>query len=142
MRGAFQVVKHMGEDGDMDMKIKMDKIQEELKEKEEELESLEALNQTLVVKERKSNDELQEARKELISVRIVVNVIILLYVWNESSMKKFFMFYSLIGHWLKLLLMWGNGLIIYWKFYFTFLYYSISGTGQAVLLFLSSKWEI
>ncbi|RVW66153.1 hypothetical protein CK203_007403 [Vitis vinifera] len=46
---------------------KMDDIQEELKEKEEELDDLEALNQALVVKERKSNDELQEARKELIS---------------------------------------------------------------------------
>lgn len=70
MRGALQVMKHMGENGDMDMKIKMDEIQEELKEKEEELDDLEALNQALVVKERKSNDELQEARKELISVRI------------------------------------------------------------------------
>lgn len=67
MRGALQVMKHMGENGDMDMKIKMDEIQEELKEKEEELDDLEALNQALVVKERKSNDELQEARKELIS---------------------------------------------------------------------------
>ena len=70
MRGALQVMKHMRENRDMDMKIKMDEIQEELKEKEEELDDLEALNQALVVKERKSNDELQEARKELISVRI------------------------------------------------------------------------
>ena len=70
MRGALQVMKHMRENRDMDMKIKMDEIQEELKEKEEELDDLEALNQALAVKERKSNDELQEARKELISVRI------------------------------------------------------------------------
>ena len=70
MRGALQVMKHMRENRDMDMKIKMDEIQEELKEKEEELDDLEALNQALVVKERKSNDELQEARKELIGVRI------------------------------------------------------------------------
>ncbi|KAJ9698427.1 hypothetical protein PVL29_007490 [Vitis rotundifolia] len=92
MRGALQVMKHMGENGDMDMKIKMDKIQEGLKEKEEELDDLEALNQALVVKERKSNDELQEARKELISVRILVNVVIPLYVWNERLMEQFLCF--------------------------------------------------
>ena len=33
-----------------------------------ELEDLEALQQALVVKERKTNDELQDARKELIRV--------------------------------------------------------------------------
>ncbi|XP_020597085.1 protein INVOLVED IN DE NOVO 2-like isoform X1 [Phalaenopsis equestris] len=46
---------------------KIDKLSEELREKNEELEDLDALNQALVVKERKSNDELQEARKELIA---------------------------------------------------------------------------
>ncbi|CAK9188250.1 unnamed protein product [Ilex paraguariensis] len=66
MRGALLVMKHMGEDGDMEIEDKMHNIQKNLKEKEEELEDLEALNQALVVKERKSNDELQEARKELI----------------------------------------------------------------------------
>jgi len=39
-----------------------------LREKEGELNDLEALNQTLIVRERKSNDELQDARKELINV--------------------------------------------------------------------------
>lgn len=67
MKRALQVMKHMGEDGDVEMKKKMDTIKEELKDKEEELEGLELLNQALIVKERKSNDELQEARKELIS---------------------------------------------------------------------------
>ncbi|XP_059625242.1 protein INVOLVED IN DE NOVO 2-like [Cornus florida] len=69
MRGALQVMKHIGEgeDGDTKVKKKMDAIHEDLKEKEEELESLEALSQALIVKERKSNDELQEARKELIN---------------------------------------------------------------------------
>lgn len=53
----------------------MDEIRKKLKEKEAELEDLEAelknseaLNTTLFVKERQSNSELQEARKELISV--------------------------------------------------------------------------
>ncbi|KAL5703599.1 hypothetical protein ACHQM5_022128 [Ranunculus cassubicifolius] len=39
-----------------------------LKDNEEELENLETLNQILLLKERKSNDELQEARTELISI--------------------------------------------------------------------------
>ncbi|KAL5703598.1 hypothetical protein ACHQM5_022127 [Ranunculus cassubicifolius] len=39
-----------------------------LDEEEEELENLETLNQILILKEQKSNDELQEARTELISV--------------------------------------------------------------------------
>ncbi|CAK9188251.1 unnamed protein product [Ilex paraguariensis] len=69
MRGALLVMKHMGEDGDMEIEDKMHTIQENLKEKEEELEYLEALNQALVVKERKISDELQEARKELIDAK-------------------------------------------------------------------------
>lgn len=66
MRGALQVMKHMDED--MEIKKKMDEIEENLKEKIEELDGVEALNQALIVKERKTNDELQEARKELINV--------------------------------------------------------------------------
>ncbi|XP_024927008.3 factor of DNA methylation 4 isoform X1 [Ziziphus jujuba] len=65
MRGALQVMKHMDED--MEIKKKMDEIEENLKEKIEELDGVEALNQALIVKERKTNDELQEARKELIN---------------------------------------------------------------------------
>ncbi|KAK9279462.1 hypothetical protein L1049_013141 [Liquidambar formosana] len=67
MKGALQVMKHMGEDGDIDVKKKMDTIKEDLKEKEDELEGMELLNQALIVKERKSNDELQDARKELVN---------------------------------------------------------------------------
>ncbi|KAJ7980848.1 factor of DNA methylation 1-like [Quillaja saponaria] len=67
MRGALQVMKHMGEDGDVDVKKKMEEIRVDLKDKEEEWEGMEELNQALIVKERKSNDELQDARKELIS---------------------------------------------------------------------------
>lgn len=58
----------MGEDGDMEVMEKVEATLKELREKEGDLEDLEALNQTLIVKERKSNDELQEARKELINV--------------------------------------------------------------------------
>lgn len=37
-------------------------------EMQQELDDLESLNATLIVKERRSNDELQDARKELIQV--------------------------------------------------------------------------
>jgi hypothetical protein len=46
----------------------MDALHLDLREKEQSLRDMDALNQTLIIKERKSNDELQEARKELISV--------------------------------------------------------------------------
>lgn len=68
MRGALEVIKHMGDDTDTETKKRMDVIRADLQEKEEELEDLDALNQTLMVKERKTNDELQDARKELINV--------------------------------------------------------------------------
>ncbi|KAF2311832.1 hypothetical protein GH714_026958 [Hevea brasiliensis] len=61
LKGSLKIREHMGED-----KKKMDAINEELKEKEEELDALETLNQTLIVKERMNNDEVQDARKELI----------------------------------------------------------------------------
>ena len=68
MKGAIQVMKHMSEDGDMEVKRKMESIEEDLKDKQEDLEQMEELNQALVVKHRQVNDELQEARKELINV--------------------------------------------------------------------------
>ncbi|XP_026400207.1 factor of DNA methylation 1-like [Papaver somniferum] len=46
---------------------KIEELSKKLEEKEGETESLQDLNHTLIVKERKSNDELQEARKELIN---------------------------------------------------------------------------
>ncbi|KAK8955141.1 hypothetical protein KSP40_PGU007961 [Platanthera guangdongensis] len=66
LRGNLQVIKIMGGENS-EVTRKIDALNEELKEKMDELEDLEAINQTLVVKERKSNDELQEARKELIT---------------------------------------------------------------------------
>ncbi|KAJ4804133.1 XH/XS domain-containing protein [Rhynchospora pubera] len=66
LKGQLQVMQHMGGEEDSTMQQKMEELTEELKEKIEEMENIDALNQTLVVKERKSNDELQEARKELI----------------------------------------------------------------------------
>lgn len=66
LRSNIQVMKHMDDEGDAEMKQKMKEMEENLKDKVDEMESLEDLNQTLIVKERQTNDELQDARKELI----------------------------------------------------------------------------
>ncbi|KAL2498999.1 Factor of DNA methylation 4 [Abeliophyllum distichum] len=67
MRGAVEVMKHMTDEGDSEDTKKLELIEEELKEKVEENEYLMALSQNLIIKERNTNDELQEARKELIN---------------------------------------------------------------------------
>ncbi|KAK7272065.1 hypothetical protein RJT34_28443 [Clitoria ternatea] len=66
LKGAVQVMEHMKEEDDVE-KRKIDAIKLDLQDKEEELEGMEQLLQTLVVRERKTNDELQDARKELIN---------------------------------------------------------------------------
>ncbi|KAM7471640.1 hypothetical protein LguiA_009823 [Lonicera macranthoides] len=66
LKGKLQVLKHLGDQDDAAVQSKMKEMNEELEQKQEEMGDLESLNQTLVVKERQSNDELQEARKELI----------------------------------------------------------------------------
>ncbi|KAL4367823.1 hypothetical protein GQ457_05G032220 [Hibiscus cannabinus] len=66
LRGSLNAVRKMGDEDDVVLII-IEASLKELKEKERELEDLEALNQTLIVSERKSNNDLQEARKELIS---------------------------------------------------------------------------
>ncbi|XP_077239018.1 factor of DNA methylation 1-like [Tasmannia lanceolata] len=62
LTGRLQVMEHMGDD-DL-VKKKMLEMSKELEEKVGEMDDLEDLN---IIKERLSNDELQEARKELIS---------------------------------------------------------------------------
>ncbi|KAK1320992.1 hypothetical protein QJS10_CPA03g01640 [Acorus calamus] len=64
-KGQLKVMEHLGGDDDAVQK-KMREMSEELKEKMEEMDDLEALNQTLMIKERRTNDELVDARKELI----------------------------------------------------------------------------
>lgn len=56
----------------LEAKKKIDEIDQTLKDKDEELSSQIEFCNALIVKERSSNDELQEARKELISVCIFV----------------------------------------------------------------------
>lgn len=68
LKGKLNVMKHMQDDGDSEVLDKTDALHQDLREKEQSLRDLDALNQTLIIKERESNDELQEARKELINV--------------------------------------------------------------------------
>lgn len=64
------MMKHMTNEGDTEDEKKLESIEEELKDKEEELEGLESLNQNLIIKERMTNDEVQEARKQLFIVSL------------------------------------------------------------------------
>ena len=68
LKGKLQVMKHLGDEDDAAVQNKTEEMNDELQEKVDNLENMEAMNQILVVKERQSNDELQEARKELINV--------------------------------------------------------------------------
>jgi predicted RND superfamily exporter protein len=66
LNGTLQVMKHLEGDDDGDIHDKMEKLSERL---EHEKKRLEELSGELVKKERESNDELQEARKELIMLK-------------------------------------------------------------------------
>lgn len=68
LQGKLEVMKHMPGKEDSEAKSKIHELSEELKDKYAEMESIESLNQALVIKERQSNDELQHARKVLIEV--------------------------------------------------------------------------
>ncbi|CAM8967965.1 unnamed protein product [Rhodiola kirilowii] len=65
LKGMLNVMKHLGDD--VAVQTEMKKKKEELDEKLSELEYKEILRNNLITKERESNDELQEARKELIA---------------------------------------------------------------------------
>lgn len=67
LKGKLEVMKHLGDDDDDAVQRKMKEMTEELDQKIEDMNHLEDMNQTLVVKQRQSNDELQEARQELIA---------------------------------------------------------------------------
>ncbi|TVU46269.1 hypothetical protein EJB05_05794 [Eragrostis curvula] len=66
LRGKLEVMKHMGTEEDTNLK-EIEKMRESLQEKDDELEAIDSLNQTLIVKERRTNDELADAKKDLIS---------------------------------------------------------------------------
>lgn len=67
MKGRLNVMKHLTTAGDQDFIEILEELQKKLREKEEESKGLELLSQALILKERKANDELHLARKELIT---------------------------------------------------------------------------
>lgn len=68
LKGKLEVMKHLGSNDDAAVQNKIKEMNEELKQKMEEMDDMESLNQTLLAKERQSNDELQDARHALIDV--------------------------------------------------------------------------
>ena len=61
--------------GVFDQDKSLDAIHQQLMEKEEALSELEANNLVLTITERKLNQELQDAREELIDVRILFHLL-------------------------------------------------------------------
>ncbi|KAI7749791.1 hypothetical protein M8C21_012149 [Ambrosia artemisiifolia] len=79
-------------DSDYSMTVHINGLRDRLTEKEEELHDMDNLNQTLILREHMSNNELQAARKELINVLPHVlesNTIIGLKRMGEVSQKPF-----------------------------------------------------
>ncbi|CAN4086424.1 unnamed protein product [Withania somnifera] len=74
LKGKLEVMKHLGGNDDAAVQKKIKEMNEELKDKMEEMDSMESLNQTLLAKERQSNDELQDARRTLKEVRYPVSI--------------------------------------------------------------------
>ncbi|KAK9101792.1 hypothetical protein Sjap_019046 [Stephania japonica] len=68
LKGRMRVMAHLGGADDTVVQQKMKEMEKELEEKVEEMNDMHSLNQTLLVKERESNDELQEARKVLMKM--------------------------------------------------------------------------
>ncbi|VAH93031.1 unnamed protein product [Triticum turgidum subsp. durum] len=66
LQGKLEVMKHMPGEEDSESKRKIDELSAELQDKYDEMDAVEALHHTLLMKERISNDELQDARKKLI----------------------------------------------------------------------------
>lgn len=67
LRGQLKVMKHLEDEGDSEVLNKVQTLLRGLREKEEEFADLERMNQELIIKERKTNDELIEARAELVN---------------------------------------------------------------------------
>jgi len=79
LKGSLNVLKYMENDDDgAEVLKKVDSLQKDLRDKEQSLEDLDELNQALIIKERVSNDELQEARQALVNVRCFFKYIFLL----------------------------------------------------------------
>ena len=73
--------------------IQIDALRKELEEKVDELQSMDTLNQTLILKEHMSNLELQDACKELINVRFFLFFLHMVNVYWKCS--TFYVYYQL-----------------------------------------------
>lgn len=73
-RVSIQMAKPMGVEYNTEIYRKIKSLEKDLKDKEEELEDITTLYGAPMMKERNSNDELQEARKELIDVSLSPSV--------------------------------------------------------------------
>ncbi|TKY47428.1 hypothetical protein E2542_SST29488 [Spatholobus suberectus] len=67
LKGSLNVLKQMKDDEDTEVLKKVDTLQNDLRDKEQSLQYLDALKQTLIIKEREYNDELQEAQQALVN---------------------------------------------------------------------------
>lgn len=64
----IEVMKNVSREDDPARMTKSERMQEELKDKIEEMEEMESLNQALIIRESRSNEELEDARDELLKV--------------------------------------------------------------------------
>ncbi|KAJ4968611.1 hypothetical protein NE237_015312 [Protea cynaroides] len=74
LKETLEVMKHMGGEDDAEGKKKDASMKQDLEEKTGDLEDFESLNQTLIVKERNSNDELQMLGLKEMSGRAQIGV--------------------------------------------------------------------
>uniref|UniRef100_A0A0D9ZA70 Factor of DNA methylation 1-5/IDN2 domain-containing protein n=1 Tax=Oryza glumipatula TaxID=40148 RepID=A0A0D9ZA70_9ORYZ len=66
LRGKIEVMKMMGSEEDGTLK-ELDELRTKLEEKDDDMESMDSLNQALIIKNQRTIDELKEAKKELIN---------------------------------------------------------------------------
>lgn len=72
-------------ESDYSLIVQIDELKKELDEKVDELHDMEILNQTLILRERVCNDEIQDARKELINVRLSLFLSLPPYIYTHYS---------------------------------------------------------
>jgi hypothetical protein len=84
LKVSLNLLKDFKDEEDDELLKKVDDLEMDLKEKEESLQDLHELNQTLIIYERKINDELQDARKELINVSFFFFISILHFLLASS----------------------------------------------------------
>ncbi len=62
LRGKIEVMKMMGSEEDGTLK-ELDELRTKLEEKDDDMESMDSLNQALIIKNQRTIDELKEAKK-------------------------------------------------------------------------------